>query len=725
MFFLYNNNLRNYNFKNHIVFIIISVFISILFSLFIYFIEVTKYENFMCILLILFGLFHYKILLYCYLYFIAQSIIFLSCISENNYIYFFLQFYLLSLFFLCILYLIKMQSSIFITCMFLVQIINIFLLIYLFHIKTSLISDIKYNIIFLMDFYYFYYEMILQFNFLSLSICYVVLLIGTFVKIFSLAYLAKESLKKLFFLYLCIFEFFMVLISISGDFLLLFLGWEGVGVMSFSLISFWFTRTFAIFAGIKALLINKIGDFCLIISFVLIIYFYKTTSIVEFLILVTRNNNESAVFLKEIILFFFVLAACVKSAQFGAHTWLLDAMEGPTPVSALLHAATMVTAGIILLLKFYILFYCVVIVPYFCVIIGCITMLFGSICACFQYDIKKIIALSTCSQVGYMFASLGLLNFNGALFHLLTHAFFKALLFLCAGIIIYVSGGIQDIRKYGKYNIYLPQLFFCFFMANLSLLGFPYFSGFFSKDYLISFAYSLNTLSSILFLLSTCITISLTTFYSVRLLYYIFSIETNTTFINYAKLSEKYSFFFKFSLFGLLIGSIFFGYFCDSLLKTNTFFSFTTNTLNVVLNEHENRLLLNLPLYCIFVSIGFFFIMDDIILSKNVFNFFSNTMYVDYIYNKITSKIIQVASLLYKLFEKGLIEVLFVQGIFSFFFILLWLKKKAIEIINWFFVYKILTFLWILCVLHFFIFGFFGYLYFYLIINMLFFFFIL
>jgi NADH:ubiquinone oxidoreductase subunit 5 (subunit L)/multisubunit Na+/H+ antiporter MnhA subunit len=730
LFFCTKSNINNFFLQTKILYLILSIIIILFVSFFLIqlspFFELTKYENFMFLLVILFGMYIYANLLFICLYLIFQSIIFFQCIDDQEFHYFFLQFYLVSLLGLCIIYFIRIKINIFLNYMFLIQFISISILIYMFHIINKfLLYEYHYNIIFLMNFKYFYYEIILQFNFLSLSICYVVLFIGGFVKIFSLTYLAKESLKKLFFLYLSIFEFFMILVSISGDLFLLFIGWEGVGVMSFILISFWFTRTFAVFAGIKALLINKIGDFFLLVSFVLIIYFYKTTSISDFLILVTKNTFIVPVFIKDLILFFFVLAACVKSAQFGAHTWLLDAMEGPTPVSALLHAATMVTAGIIILLKFYILFYFVPSVSFFCIIIGSITMLFGSVCACFQYDIKKIIALSTCSQIGYMFASLGLLNFNGALFHLLTHSFFKALLFLCAGIIIFVSGGNQDIRKYGNYVMYLPQTFFCFVMANFSLLGFPYFSGFFSKDYMLVFAYSLNNIGSLVFLICSGLTISLTTFYSLRLLSYVFFQENNASKLIYNVLSDNYSYFFKISIFGLLGGSIFFGYFCESFVKTNNFFGFTVESSNIIVENYNNKLCFYIPLYCISLSIFFFFIMPDLKLTSNIFNFFSNNMYIDYIYTKISNTFLKFSWSLYKVIEKGLMELVFLQGFFSFFLNQYKLKLKSIEIINWNFVYKILIFLLFIYFLQINIFGSFSYFFLYLIINMLFFFFIL
>lgn len=248
----------------------------------------------------------------------------------------------------------------------------------------------------------------------------------------------------------------MLILVLANNYVLIFFGWEGVGIYSYLLIGFWYTRTLALKASLKAIIFNKIGDLSFLIAISLCFFFFGTTNIqkIQFLIFSLLKENQIEIFfnffffnfsLITLLSLFFLIAAIGKSAQIGLHVWLPDAMEGPTPVSALIHAATMVTAGVFLIVRSSIFFELSEIIKFIIICIGGITVVYGSLVACYQYDIKKIIAFSTCSQIGYMFLSCGLSAYHIAMFHLVTHACFKALLFLCAGSIIHLVGNQQDI----------------------------------------------------------------------------------------------------------------------------------------------------------------------------------------------------------------------------------------------------------------------------------------
>ena len=297
--------------------------------------------------------------------------------------------------------------------------------------------------------------------------------------------------KVRFFCYLSLFTGFMSLLIVSDSLVQLFFAWEGVGITSYLLINFWYTRYEANRAALKAVFINRFGDFGLYTGLILFLVNFKTQSIStinamsfqwgENVIIVLGYNLDLLTFIS----FFIFLGVVGKSAQLGLHTWLPDAMEGPTPVSALLHAATMVTAGIYVFLRLSYFFHMsniMLMIAFW----GALTAFVASTIGAFQNDIKKIIAYSTCSQLGYMLAACGLYNFAGAYFHLFNHAFFKALLFLGAGAVIHAVGDEQDLRKYGGFLPYLPFTHVCLLIGSISLAGLPFFSGFYSKDIIIN-----------------------------------------------------------------------------------------------------------------------------------------------------------------------------------------------------------------------------------------------
>lgn len=356
---------------------------------------------------------------------------------------------------------------------------------------------------------------------------FVVISVAFVVYIFSFFYLSNDPHISRFFIYLLLFTFFMLLLIVGDNLLLIFWGWEGVGLCSFLLINFWYSRINANKAALKAVFINKISDLFLFFGIILIINELNTLEVPVFFALVPFLKCKTILIagfslnFLNFLSFLFLGGVVGKSAQIGLHIWLPDAMEGPTPVSALIHAATMVTAGVFLLIRFSVLFeYCPKILKLI-IFLGCFTSLVSALIGSFQYDVKKIIAYSTCSQLGYMVVSCGLSNYILGLFHLVNHAFFKALLFLSSGLLIFFSGE-QDIRKYNFFFKKSPLLFLFFLIPSLSLCGFPFLSGAFSKELILQFS-KINFLIDGNFVYNILIfSAGLTTFYSSKLIFYIF-----------------------------------------------------------------------------------------------------------------------------------------------------------------------------------------------------------
>ena len=352
---------------------------------------------------------------------------------------------------------------------------------------------------------------------MNILLLFVVIFISTLVHLYSWDYMKNDPHFTRFISYLSLFTFFMIILLSANNFIVMFIGWEGVGLSSYLLINFWYTRIQANKAAIKAMIINKIGDFGLMVGMMLIFKFFETFNYHELFMLNYLYQTKM-----DLICFFLFIGCMGKSAQIGLHMWLPDAMEGPTPVSALIHAATMVTAGVFLVIKCSFLFEFAEFTLGFITIIGALTSLYGASVGFMQYDIKKIIAYSTCSQLGLMFCACGLSAYSLGLFHLINHAFFKALLFLCAGSIIHALNDEQDIRKMGGLKNILPFTYVSMLIASLSLMGFPFFSGFYSKElilfvtYLDQFRFSYLKFG-LLYLASI-----LTVLYSLKILYKVF-----------------------------------------------------------------------------------------------------------------------------------------------------------------------------------------------------------
>lgn len=315
--------------------------------------------------------------------------------------------------------------------------------------------------------------------------------------------------------FLSLFTFFMLVLVTADNLVQLFLGWEGVGLCSYLLINFWYTRILANKAAIKAMLMNRIADVFFVFAVCLC---FLSLGSCDYLVLFLHPSFTSM----DLLCLFLFIGAIGKSAQLGFHTWLPDAMEGPTPVSSLLHAATMVTAGVFLVVRCSPLFESTSFLLPLLALFGGLTAFFSAFVALFQWDLKKVIAYSTCSQLGYMFLACGFSFYSVALFHLFNHAFFKALLFLSAGAVIHALGDEQDMRKMGGLARFLPFTLTAMLFASLAIMGFPFLTGFYSKDLILEWllaSYQVNGF----FLYSLALGAAfLTATYSFRLLHFVF-----------------------------------------------------------------------------------------------------------------------------------------------------------------------------------------------------------
>ena len=340
--------------------------------------------------------------------------------------------------------------------------------------------------------------------------------IGFLIHVYSIGYMHDDEGFGKFFSYLNLFIFFMLLLVLGSNYIVMFIGWEGVGLCSYLLIGFWFTNSSYATAAKKAFVMNRIGDLGFLIAVFLI---FTTFGSVEFSKIFPLAGNmlpgNSTIALIALLLF---VGACGKSAQIPLFTWLPDAMAGPTPVSALIHAATMVTAGIYMIARSNVLFDLAPVVQHLIAIIGLATAVMGALVALTQTDIKKVLAYSTVSQLGYMFLGLGVGAYNGSFFHVITHAFFKALLFLCAGSVIHAMHHEQDMRHMGGLRKKLPVTFLTMLIGTIAISGLPPFSGFFSKDEILSHVYEYN---KVMWAIGV-FTAFLTAFYMFRMLFLTF-----------------------------------------------------------------------------------------------------------------------------------------------------------------------------------------------------------
>ena len=519
-----------------------------------------------------------------------------------------------------------------------------------------------------------------SFNFDSLTVSMLipVLIVSSLVHLYSIGYMSSDPHNQRFFSYLSLFTFMMIILVTANNFLLMFVGWEGVGVCSYLLVSFWFTRIAANQSSLSAFITNRVGDCFLTIGMFAIIWSFGNVDYAT-VFSTAPFVSDNIVTLVGICL---LIGAMAKSSQVGLHIWLPMAMEGPTPVSALIHAATMVTAGVYLLMRSSPLIEYSNTVLVLCLWLGAITTIFSSLIGLFQQDIKKVIAYSTMSQLGMMVIAVGLSSYNIALFHLVNHAFYKALLFLGAGAVIHAVADNQDFRKYGGLRAFLPLTYSVMLIASLSLVAFPFMTGFYSKDFIIESAYGQYYFSGTAVYFVSTIGAMFTTLYSVKVLYLTFLTNPNGPLVNY-KHAHEGDIFMSLPLIILAVFSIFFGYITkDIYIGLGTSF-FSDNSI-FIHPSHEILLDTEFAVPTLFKILPLIFTVSLSILSLvlsertpkvlthfklsrfgyNTFSFFNQRFLVELYYNRyITDKVLQLGGQTTKVLDKGSIELIGPYGL--------------------------------------------------------------
>ena len=490
-------------------------------------------------------------------------------------------------------------------------------------------------------------------------LCSVMLVVVTFVSslvhIYSIGYMSHDPHKSRFMSYLSLFTFSMLVLVVSDYFLQLFFGWVGVGLCSYLLIGFWYKKETANDAAIKAFIVNRIGDFGLAIGIFLIFFFFGSINFEEVFQATPEFVETKLLFfgfefsLITLICLFLFIGAMGKSAQFLLHTWLPDAMEGPTPVSALIHAATMVTAGVFLVVRCSPLFEFSQVALNIVAIVGMVTAIFAASVALVQNDIKKIVAYSTCSQLGYMFFAAGVGAYHVAIFHLFTHAFFKALLFLGSGSVIHAFNNEQDIRNMGGVRKKLPFTYVFMLIGTLALTGFPFLSGFYSKDAIIEFAYLSNSPLGNYTVIVGILTAFLTSIYSWRLFFKTFHGSYNNKSMSIHETHES-PLTMLVPLFLLGIGALFAGFlFKETFIgnNSNEFWQTSIFFINEIKHDHIPLwLLLITPiLVTIAIPLSFYYYISNTKILEEIknntlplYNFLLNKWYIDELYDSLFIK---------------------------------------------------------------------------------------
>jgi NADH-ubiquinone oxidoreductase chain 5 len=517
-----------------------------------------------------------------------------------------------------------------------------------------------------------------QFDSLTVSMLIPVLIISLLVHIYSISYMSSDPHNQRFFSYLSLFTFMMIILVTANNYLLMFVGWEGVGICSYLLVSFWFTRIAANQSSMSAFLTNRVGDCFLTIGMFVILWSLGNVDYATVFSLAPYINENIIIIIGICLL----IGAMAKSSQIGLHVWLPMAMEGPTPVSALIHAATMVTAGVYLLMRSSPLIEYSSTILLLCLWLGAITTVFSSLIGLFQQDIKKVIAYSTMSQLGMMVIAVGLSSYNIALFHLINHAFYKGLLFLGAGAVIHAVADNQDFRKYGGLISFLPLTYSVMLIASLSLVAFPFMTGYYSKDFILESAYGQYCFSSITVYIIAVIGATFTTLYSVKVLYLTFLTNPNGSFAYYRGAHEG-NIFLSLPLVLLAIFSIFFGFIAKDIyigLGSGFFIdnSIFIHPIREIMIDTEFGVLTIFKLLPFIFTISFS--MIAIILSEFlpefisnfklsrlgylIFGFFNQRFLIEFFYNKyITNLILDLGGQTTKILDKGSIELLGPYGL--------------------------------------------------------------
>ena len=521
-----------------------------------------------------------------------------------------------------------------------------------------------------------------MFDSLTVVMLVVVTCVSTLVHLYSTEYMSEDPHLPRFMSYLSLFTFFMLMLVTSNNFLQMFVGWEGVGLCSYLLINFWFARLQANKAAIKAMLVNRVGDFGLALGIFAIFLTFKSIDYATVFAAAPSVIGQTTTFfnfevdtLTLICLLLFV-GAVGKSAQIGLHTWLPDAMEGPTPVSALIHAATMVTAGVFLLARCSPIFEYAPTALVVVTVMGAMTAFFAGTTGLLQNDLKRVIAYSTCSQLGYMVFACGLSGYSVGVFHLANHAFFKALLFLSAGSVIHAMGDEQDMRKMGGLVRVLPYTYAMFFIGSLALMGFPFLTGFYSKDVILEIAYAHYTLHGHFAHWLGTLAAFFTAFYSMRLLYLTFLAETNS-YRQIMQHAHDAPFAMGFPLFVLSLGSMFIGYLTkDMIIGVGTDFwgnALFTHPNNLTMLEAEfipHHIKLVPVIFSLTGAISAFFLYMSYSnslyelkvspIGRKLYTFLNRKWFFDKVYNDyVTQNMLSFGyHTSYKLIDRGVFEFL-------------------------------------------------------------------
>lgn len=552
------------------------------------------------------------------------------------------------------------------------------------------------------------------FDSLTATMLVVVLTISTVVHIYSISYMAHDPHINRFMSYLSLFTFFMIVLVTANNYIQMFVGWEGVGLCSYLLINFWYTRIQANKAAIKAMLVNRVGDINIIFAIVTIFYVFKSVDYSTVFALAYNYVNSTInifnfdISVLDLICIFIFIGAVGKSAQVGLHVWLPDAMEGPTPVSALIHAATMVTAGVFVICRSSFIFEYAPTALIIVTIVGAITAFYSASIGLVQNDLKKVIAYSTCSQLGYMVFACGISGYNVSMYHLANHAFFKALLFLSAGSVIHSIHDEQDMRKMGGLLKILPFTYAMFLIGSFALLGVPFLSGYYSKDLILELSFATYSVSGHFAYILGTLAAFFTAFYSVRLLILTFITKTNA----YKQVINKAHdapVLLALPLFILSIFSIFVGYFTKDM-AVGLGSTFWGNSLNIIF-ENNNLIeaeflpfvikilpivsaTLGLILACYIYTCLTKYLNNliDNNLFRNIYLFLNKKWFMDKLYSEVIYQKILFISYnpLYAVFDKGIYNILGPRLLND---ILEKLSKNTAEIQTGFFYHYALIFL--------------------------------
>ena len=518
----------------------------------------------------------------------------------------------------------------------------------------------------------------LRHDMLSAVMMIVITTVSAMVHIYSIGYMSHDNSKPRFMSYLSLFTFAMLMLVTSDNLIQLFFGWEGVGLASYLLIGFWYHKPSAHTAAMKAFIVNRVGDFGFILGIIAIysvfgsLYFDEIFSDVEGLHKLSIVMLGFKINVIELIAILLFIGAMGKSAQIGLHTWLPDAMEGPTPVSALIHAATMVTAGVFLVCRMSPLLEFAPFALNVITIVGAMTAIFAATIGLTQFDIKRVIAYSTCSQLGYMFFAAGVSAYPASMFHLTTHAFFKALLFLGAGSVIHAMSNEQDMRKMGGIWKKIPITYALMWVGSLALAGIPFFAGYYSKDLILEAAWAASSNSGYFAFWLGCLAAFLTAFYSWRVLLLTFHGNFNSSKEVLDHVHES-PIVMLIPLFVLALGAIFSGwYFYNDFVGYN-WKEFWGNSIFISEKHKAFKLAHYVPLWVkylpIFLAIlgilcaYLFYVLNPNlpkILSKKfspIYNLFFNKWYFDELYDYLFVKsFIKFGNFFWKKGDEGTID---------------------------------------------------------------------